>query len=211
MSVQVWLVRDGALWPSQRTVARTVATSRAALDAMVAGPNDAERAAGVASGIGPGTRFGVTLAGGTATVTGSTGGRLGQAQVVYTLTQYPTVSRVRLGSAGPYGRGDFGDLLRPVVVYGPVIGQRVRSAVTVTGTATVFEATVTVRVTDAAGREVGTAFTTATCGSGCRGTYAVAVRYRVASAQPGTVEAYAISPADGSPRHVVRVPVTLTP
>lgn len=213
MSVQVWLTRSGALWPSQRTVPRTAATSRAALDALAAGPNGAERSAGVGSAVPAGTRLGVTIAGGQATVTGPAGfagDRLRQAQVVYTLTQYPTVSRVRFaGASGSVGRGDFADLLRPVVAYRPVIGQRVTNPVTVSGTANVFEATVTVRVLDAAGREVGTAFTTATCGSGCRGTYAIAVRYRVAGPQAGTVEAYALSAEDGSPQHVVRVPVTL--
>jgi hypothetical protein len=87
--------------------------------------------------------------------------------VVYTLTQFPTVSRVALQSPGqpvaaPVRRSDYADLLAPIVVSDPVVGQRVSSPVTVAGTANVFEATVTLRLLDAPGREIATRFTSAT-------------------------------------------------
>ena len=103
-----------------------------------------------------GVRFGSAFyAGGAAAV------RLRQAQVVYTLTQFPTVSRIRFvgdgqGAGTPVGRGQYADLLPPVVVLDPVIGQRVTSPITVAGTADVFEATVNVRLLDAAGRQIAT-------------------------------------------------------
>ena len=74
--------------------------------------------------------------------------------MVYTLTQYPTVTKVGFLSAGtatgwPLGRADYADHLPPILVSGPAVGQRVTSPVTVSGTADVFEATVSVRIRDA--------------------------------------------------------------
>src|SRR5207247_2508559 len=77
--------------------------------------------------------------------------RLRQAQVVYTLTQFATVSRVGFQSGrqpvgAPVGRADYADLLALIVVSTPSIGDRVSSPVNVVGTANVFEATVSVRL-----------------------------------------------------------------
>jgi immunoglobulin-like protein involved in spore germination len=80
---------------------------------------------------------------------------------------------------------------------------------TVAGTANVFEATVTLRLLDASGREIATRFTTATCGSGCRGSWSVSVPYRLGRIQRGTVHVYEVSARDGTRRHVVNVPVLL--
>jgi hypothetical protein len=140
--------------------------------------------------------------------------RLRQAQVVYTLTQFPTVSTVGFQSdreavGAPVGRGAFADLLPAIVVTAPVIGERVAGPVTVTGTADVFEGTVSARVLDATGREIGTAFTTATCGSGCRGDFRLTLPYRLPADQDGVVEVYEVSPKDGSRVDVVAVPVFL--
>ena len=91
-------------------------------------------------------------------------------------------------------------------------GSRVTSPVTVSGSANVFEANVTVKVLDAEGQVVGSTFTTATCGTGCRGTYSVDVRFRTAREQRGTI---VVSDDDaagvGKPPHEVRVPVVLVP
>jgi Immunoglobulin-like domain of bacterial spore germination len=73
----------------------------------------------------------------------------------------------------------------------------------------VFEATVSLRLLDASGREIATRFTTATCGSGCRGSWSVSVPYRVGRTQRGTVQVYEVSAQDGSRQHVVNVPVML--
>jgi hypothetical protein len=137
-------------------------------------------------------------------------------QVVYTLTQFPTISKVQLKENGqariePLGRAYFAKLLPPIVVTSPVIGQRVSNPVTVSGTADVFEATVSMRILDLNGQEIATRFTTATCGSGCRGSFSLAVPYRVAREQNGLIEIYEVSPKDGSRNAVVRIPVILTP
>jgi hypothetical protein len=222
VTIAVWFTRGGTLAQTSRTRAATPATSRLALTELAAGPTAAEAAAGVGNAVPAGVPFDVSIADGVATVdfpasfyAGDQGTvRLRQAQVVYTLTQFPTVSEVAFRSAGqpvgePAGRPAYADLLPAIVVASPVIGARVTSPVTVAGTANVFEATVSIRVLDASGAEIATSFTTATCGTGCRGDYAVAVPYRLASEQRGTVQVFEVSAADGSRINVVDLPVTL--
>ena len=86
------------------------------------------------------------------------------------------------------------------------------SPVTVSGTADVFEANVTVEILDAKGKVVGKTFTTASCGTGCRGSYSVPVTFKVAKEQRGTVVVHDDDAAGtGTPPHSVRVPVTLAP
>jgi hypothetical protein len=76
----------------------------------------------------------------------------------------------------------------------------------------VFEANVTVEVLDAKDKVVGKTFTTASCGTGCRGTYSVDVTYKVAQDQPGTIVVHDDDAAGtGTPPHSVRIPVTLSP
>jgi hypothetical protein len=110
----------------------------------------------------------------------------------------------------PVGRSDYVDLLPAITVEKPANGEQVTSPVTVSGTANVFEANVTVEVHDAHDRIVGKTFTTATCGTGCAGSFSVPVTYKVASAQPGTIVVHDDDAAGtGKPPHEVRVPVTL--
>jgi hypothetical protein len=224
LTIAVWFARDGRLFYTTRTRPVTQATSRLALNELAAGPTDAEARLGVSRGVPADRALDVSISAGVATVNYSAafyaGGRdvarLRQAQVVYTLTQFPTVSRVGFQSGGdpvaaPVGRADYADLLPAIVVTNPLIGQRVSSPVTVAGTANVFEATVSIRVLDAGGAPLATTFTTATCGSGCRGDYSATVAYRVASEQRGTVQVYEVSARDGSRVNVVDIPVTLAP
>jgi hypothetical protein len=220
ITIELWFSRAGRLAPTRRSRPATLATSRLALTELVAGPTLAERRAGLYTGLSSGFTVDTisdrvaTVAFGPAFYAGSAAAaRLRQAQVVYTLTQFPTVDRVRFLSGGkatgpPAGRTEYADLLPPIVVLDPVIGRRVTSPITVTGTADVFEATVTGRVLDHSGRQIATAFTTATCGSGCRGEYRLTLPYRSAGGA-ATVEIYQVSPKDGTRRDVVAVPVTL--
>jgi Immunoglobulin-like domain of bacterial spore germination/Sporulation and spore germination len=223
ITIAVWFTRDGALAQTSRTRPVTVATSRLALTELTAGPTGTEAAAGVGNAV-PDVDFDVSIADDVATVDfpasfyagDEEAVRLRQGQVVYTLTQFPTVSEVAFRSGGepvgePAGRADYADLLPAIVVASPVIGARVTSPVTVAGTANVFEATVSIRVLDASGAEIATSFTTATCGTGCRGDYSVAVPYRLADEQSGAVQVYEVSAEDGSRINVVDIPVTLAP
>jgi immunoglobulin-like protein involved in spore germination/sporulation and spore germination protein len=226
-SFQVWFAKGGKLFVVTRSGPQTVAVARRALDALSGGPSSAERAAGVTSEVPAGSALRVTAVNdGVATVAVDPAFRragavsapdpteleLRRAQVVFTLTQYATIRRVRFDDGGPtVGRRDFEELLPQIVVDSPAIGARVSSPVTVSGTANVFEATVSMRVLDAAGRELARAFTTATCGTGCRGTYSRTIRYSVPYEQRGTIEVYESSAEDGSPLHLVRIPVILQP
>lgn len=214
VTVELWFVRAGQLVPTRRSRPATVATSRLALTELARGPTPAEAAVGLRTLV-PADVEVTRITDGTATLRGpsgdSAGRRLREAQVVWTLTQFPTVRRVRLDGAAPVDRADYADLLPPIVVTGPTAGERVTAPLVVTGTADVFEATVSVRVLDSAGRELATGFGTASCGSGCRGGYRVLVGWRTTREQKGTIEVYEVSARDGSRINMTSVPVILAP
>src|SRR5207245_4512189 len=97
------------------------------------------------------------------------------AQVVYTLAQFPTVTALRFEINGqrvtviggvpvqnPQTAAMYRDYLPAITVQSPLIGAQVTSPVTVSGTADVFEAVVSVRILDSAGHEIARTFTTAT-------------------------------------------------
>ena len=232
--LQAWFSRNGKLFVTERTVPATTNVGRAALDRLLAGASPAEYAAGLRSRIPAGTTVrGVRISAGIATVDLSSSFEsaaspsampLRIAQVVYTLTQFPTVTGVRFAINGqavtvvggvpvqsPQTRAMYRGYLPAITVRSPVIGARVTSPVTVSGTADVFEATVSVRVLDSAGHEIARTFTTASCGTGCRGDYSVTVSYSVPRTQPGTIEVFESSAKDGRPINVQLIPVTLAP
>ena len=234
MTYELWFNYDGSLFVTHRTEPFTAGVGRRALEALFDGPTDAERHADVSTSINPGTRLlDLTIDEGVATVDldstftanetlASVVGSL--AQVVYTLTQFDSVKGVvfevdgnplfeLFGNPGAdvQRRADFADQLPFILVGSPGIGERVSSPVTIAGTANVFEAVVSIAILDEHGRTVASTFTMATCGTGCRGSYATDVRYHVDTRQPGTLRVYEVSAMDGSPIHVVEIPVILTP
>lgn len=112
------------------------------------------------------------------------------------------------GTPAETGTGE----LPAIVVDSPAPGATVSSPVTIAGTAQVFEATVTVIVLDANGAELARDFTTATCGTGCRGDYSTELAFDVNEEQPGTIVVEDDDAAGtGTPPHQVEVPVTLSP
>ena len=230
ITIETWFTRGERIFLTHRTRPATVATSRLALTELIAGPSGLETAAGVGNAVPFDTTFTVSVAGGVATVnlpgwfydTSRVRARLRQAQVVYTLTQFPTVSRVGFqkdgrATAAPVGRADYADLLPQIIVTGPVIGQRVSSPVTVAGMAEVYESTVSMRLLDSAGKQIVSTFTTAHCLPRCafefsqpgHGNFSKAVSYRLSREQPGTIQVYESDAEDGSQRNVVNIPVVL--
>jgi hypothetical protein len=222
---EVWFEVSDRLFATKRTEPFDVAVAALATAALVDGPSSAEAAAGVSSEVPSGTTFRITaLKDSLATIEFDPGFyegpddvvRFRQAQVVYTLTQYATIETVqftRVGGDrvfGQQGRDDFEDLLPAILVEQPLIGSRASNPVTVSGTANVFEATVSLRILDSAGNEIARTFTTATCGTGCRGGYSVSIAYSIDHEQSGTVEVFESSAKDGSPINVVQIPVILT-
>lgn len=107
-------------------------------------------------------------------------------------------------------RGDEGSLA-PIVVETPSSGQEVASPMTVSGTANVFEATVSMELLDENGDVIVDKFTTATCGSGCRGDYSTRLRFDVDAGGPATLRVFESSAEDARPLHTVSIPVVLVP
>ena len=103
-----------------------------------------------------------------------------------------------------------------IVVESPEPGASVSSPVTISGTASVFEGTVQLRMLDANGEEIASAFTTATAGAPERGDFSEEVEFTVDEAQDGVVEVFEqnlASPEESSERELftVKVPVKLEP
>lgn len=236
LSLEVWFNNGEQLAVAYRTVPATEAVGHAALEQLLAGPSPEEVGDRLGTQLPPGTRLrGLRVARGVATVDlsrdfESGGGSLSMsmrlAQVVYTLTQFSAVDEVAveldgdpvdsfggegLDTSEPLGRADFSDHAPPIVVTSPPPGAEVGPGTVVSGDADVFEATVSVRVFDADGKRLLETFTTATCGTGCRGTYEKKLKFTVTREQDGVVEVYSASAEDGSPQHAVRVPVRLVP
>jgi germination protein M len=234
---QVWFHRGEQLFVVTRTQAATPRVGTAAVEALLAGPSETERAAGVQTQIPDGTQLlSLAIDDGIATVDltseyesggGTASMTMRLAQVVCTLDQFPTVKGVLfeldgspvdvLGGEGividrPLTCRNYRDLLPAILVVSPAMGETVSNPVTVSGSANVFEANVTVEIVDSSGRVVGETFTTATCGTGCRGTFSVTVPYEVKTAQRGTIIVHDDDAAGtGQPPHEVKIPVVLQP
>ena len=150
--------------------------------------------------------LGVACVGHTASIKLSGGGPNGSPVASAT----PTVPNSPAATKDPTPAPSASEDMAAITMTQPDAGERVASPVHISGTANVFEATVTARILDAQGVQIASALTQATCGTGCRGDYSVWIAYSVPSDQPGTVEVYEASAKDGSPVHVVKVAVTLT-
>jgi germination protein M len=235
-SYRVWLVRGESLTPVRRTHEATRAVGAAALGDLLAGPSEAERSDGTSTAIPEGTRLlGLVVSGGIATVDLSSefesgGGSLSMmarlGQVACTLDQFPTVSGVKFKLDGepvdvfsgegiildkPVTCADYEDLLPVIVVESPTPGAEIQSGAKVTGSANVFEANVSYFVV---ADEVVYArgFTTATCGTGCRGTFSFRLRFEVDEPLDATLVVHDDDAAGvGQPPHSVRIPVRLMP
>ncbi|HXG25472.1 MAG TPA: Gmad2 immunoglobulin-like domain-containing protein [Candidatus Binatia bacterium] len=229
---------NAGLVPVLRELPRTPAVGAAAMQALLRGPNEAELGARPAmyTTIPVDTRFlGLRIedriaivnlsrefeqGGGTASVLG----RL--AQVVYTLTQFPTVDGVRFELDGepvtvfsgqgvvldePVGRNDYTDQLPAIFVDRPAWGAVLANPARIVGLADVFEATFRARILDAAGRVLAEGNVMASCGTGCWGTFDETIPYNVTAGGRGTLQVYSLSAADGSQQNLTEYPVWLTP
>ena len=97
-----------------------------------------------------------------------------------------------------------------ILVKEPLANTKVRSPLTITGEASVFEAALVWQVTDTAGRVLAGGITTATAGAPQKGTFSITATY----ADPpsdiiGFAEVYTRSPRDGTIDEIVRVPLIL--
>ncbi|MBA2615455.1 MAG: GerMN domain-containing protein [Actinobacteria bacterium] len=230
----VWFARGDELSPTTIEAPAPEGVALAAVELLLDGPPSGS---GLATAIPAGTRLlGINLESDIATVDlssefesggGSRSMFLRLAQVVYTMTEFDTVKSVRFHLDGepvdvfsgegivldkPVTRKDYEELDAPIVVESPTQRQSVSSPFTVSGSANVFEANVTLVLLDAKGKELVRTFTTATCGTGCRGDFSTQLRFKVSTAQMGTLLVQDDdADGDGRPSHSVEIPVKLVP
>jgi hypothetical protein len=236
--LSLYLMRGDVLGVSHRRIPATRAVGTAALRALFGGPDGQERAAGLSTAVPPGTALlGLTIAGGVATldVTGTFGSggdslpmtaRL--AQVVYTLTQFPSVQTVRLkmdgrlltalGGGGipldhPIGRLDAAviGVVPRILLENPAVSDEVHSPLHVTGLSNTFEAAYHVHLLDPAGAVLVNASANATAGTGTWGTFDASFPYAATTPGIGRLREYEVSAKDGSPVNEVRLPVLIGP
>ena len=237
VTYQVWFTHGETLNVVKRTQKATPRVATAALESLFEGPESFESESGVSTAVPRGTQLlGLAIEDGIASVDltsefESGGGSLAMtmrlAQVVCTLDQFPTVKGVLFSLDGepvdvfsgegivldhPVGCKDYEDVHPVILVTSPTAGERIGNPVTIKGSANVFEANVTVLILDENDEEIVRTFTTATCGSGCRGDFSVVLEYDVDEEQPGTILVQDDDAAGtGTPPHQVRIPVVLTP
>jgi len=237
VTYQVWFTSADGLFVTYRTEAATSRVGTAALESLLEGPDSFEEGYGLRTEIPDGTQLlGLEIDGAIARVdltsefesgggTASMQERL--AQVVYTLTQFPTVKGVHFYLDGrlicvprgealvcdkPMTRRDYADLLPAILVTSPALNQAVGSPVVIRGSANVFEANVGIQILDQNGNVLVDTFTTAACGTGCRGAFRASVAYEVGREQDGTIVVHDDDAAGtGTFPHEVRIPVRLLP
>ena len=203
-SVRAYFLRDGNVAPVRRSVPSDRPATWA-LNALAAGP-----AAGEGE-LGNDYRGGVLLKrieNGTATVEIVPNlSHAALAQVVYTLTQFPTVRRVRAPRSigGPLTRASFEDVAPAILVEAPLPGERVTSPLRVSGTANTFEATFVLEIRNESNQTLSRETVTATSGSGTRGTFDATISFNAHG--PIVLVAYEPSAENGQPLHTVRIPL----
>jgi hypothetical protein len=211
--LSVYLLRDGRVWPVRREVEDTPAVARIALDELLEGPSQREAAELEATtGIPDGSAVDVlTIEDGVATVALSSElGDDGLAQVVYTVTQFPTVETVDIQGRS-VTRADFEEQTPSVLVESPLAFDTVSPPFDVTGTANTFEATFNYEVTNVNDFIVAEDFVTATSGSGTRGTFEFTAEFVLEAPGAGSLTVFELSAEDGSRIHDVRIPLELAP
>jgi germination protein M len=211
--ISVYFVRDGRLGAAKRSVAATPAIGRAALDQLLDGPTDVERAGGLASDLPPGTevtRLAVSEDGVAEVELTNPLDETAMGQVVFTLTQFPTVKRVLL-EGEQHSPGDFERILPAILVESPAPGATVSSPLTIRGSANTFEATFMVELRPNQGKPLYKNFVTASSGNGTRGTFEKTLDFVPDRERPGTLVVYENSAEDGSVVNEVEIPVTIRP
>ncbi len=236
-TVSLYWIRAGAsLGVSHRVIPATAAIGAATLRSLLAGPNRAERAAGLSSAVPSSSRLlHLSITAGVASADfdsrfASGGGSLSVIgrvdQVVYTLTQFPTVHAVLFLVNGkvartftgeglvldrPLGRAAARSLLPAIFVERPAVGDTLHSPFRLSGLANTFEAVFQVTVVDATGHTLVSRVVHASAGSGTWGTFSLPVAFHGARPGMARIVVFERSAKDGRPIHVVRIPVRIAP
>lgn len=155
---------------------------------------------------------------------GSSGEMLGIASMVNTLTEFPTIEKVKFTVEGkdnnamdwwghmglyeqPFKR-DLSFVYEPAIwVTSPVANQTVKNTFKIKGNARVFEAFVSFRLKDDHGNILAKGSTRAASGAPERGDFQAELSFRPSSAGKGQLEVFEESMKDGSPMNMVVIPV----
>jgi len=211
-NARVYWLLDGKVWPAHREVQASGDATEAVMSELRAGPSPQEQEdLNFTTAVPAGATPEVTVADGVATVElDEELSAAARAQIVYTLTQFPTVESVELGGQR-YTRADFEDQTPPVLVESPLPFEDVTSPLRVEGTANTFEATFNYELTDTDGLIVDENFVTATSGTGTRGTFAFKTKpYNVPFDGVGSLIVFERSAEDGSRIHIVEIPLRMS-
>jgi hypothetical protein len=155
------------------------------------------------------------------------------AQVVFTLTHFSSIERVRfeldgspvstIGGEGVpaenVGRADFADVTPLILVESPTPGETVGAPLHVRGMSNTFEATVNYTLTEAspnicpscAEGVIAEGFTTATAGSGTWGTFEFDIDFDVEQAGNVVLSVYEVSARDGMRINEATIPLRVEP
>lgn len=233
IEISVYFSLEERMQPVHRRVPMTKAVAAAAMKALLEGPTAEERELGLFTSIPEGTLFlGVEIEGTVARVDlsreyesggGSSAIASRLSQVVYTLTQFPTIDAVKFALDGqevdvfsgegfilehPISRADYEEWQAPpILVESPAIGDTVTSPMRIWGTSNVFEATSQFRIVDGAGRTLIEQHVTATSGTGERGSFDVTIPFEAEPGSDITLIAFEYSAKDGSMVNIVRIPL----
>ncbi|HMC40524.1 MAG TPA: Gmad2 immunoglobulin-like domain-containing protein [Acidimicrobiales bacterium] len=229
--VALYLLRGNYLGVARRTVGPVSTIGTAAVNALLGGPDASERAAGLSSAVPPGSKLlGLAVSSGTATAHfdaafGTPGPAPSElqrvAEVVYTLTQFPTVQLVSFSVDGngltavdlsrPLGRSDLRAALPAILVENPAVGDALAGTLRLAGMANVFEAQFRAQLTDASGHVLVDQPVHATAGTGTWGSFDATFSLHVTTPTACLLRVYAVSAKDGSPIDEVDLHLTAKP
>jgi len=200
LTLKVYFYRGNALVPVTVKVPETRAVATAALSVLLEGAPSGYTSA-IPQGVGLNS---VAISHGEASprFSPSTFTHAAEGQIVYTLTQFPTITSVD-GST----RADFVDLTPQALIFvaQPARDSTVSSPVHASGTADVFEATIAVDVWSG-GKKLRTQTITATAGSGQRGTWSATFDLPPG---PARLVFYEPSAENGEPLHETELDLTV--
>lgn len=155
---------------------------------------------------------------------GSSGEMLGIASMVNTLTEFPTIQKVKFTVEGkddnamdwwghmglyqqPFKR-DLSFIHEPAIwVTSPIANQTVKNTFIIKGNARVFEAFVSFCLKDTNGNILAKGSTRAAAGAPERGDFEIEINFTPSSAGKGQLEVFEESMKDGSPINMVVIPV----
>lgn len=234
LTLRIYLARGEKIASVERQVARTPQVAAAAMEQLLIGPSAAETGIGFSSTLPDGVEYlGTAIEEGVATVNlsgsfeaggGSLAMRMRLAQVVYTLTQFPTITGVVFALDGtpidvfggegivldePQTRATFEDLTPLILVETPGPFTSVPTTLRLTGTSNTFEASLHVQVVAENGTVLVDEPAQATSGTGTRGTFDITVTVDAAPGDAITLRVFEYSAKDGSEVNIVELPLTI--